>query len=106
MRRLATALTCLVLAAGATACSATTDSGVSTECGVDGCTVTFPRSGQPEVSVLGVEAQLLEAGDGTARLDVAGQEVSLEVGTSTEVAGFTVGLERVTESEVVAVLRR
>ncbi|WP_432502000.1 hypothetical protein [Kineococcus arenarius] len=106
MRRLPAALTCLVLGLGAASCSASTESGASADCTLDGCTVTFPRDGRPEVSVLGVEARLLEAGDGSARLEVAGQEVALEVGTEAQVAGFTAGLDRVTDSEVVVVLQR
>ncbi|WP_432573981.1 hypothetical protein [Kineococcus sp. SYSU DK005] len=105
-RRAATALTCLALAAGAAACSAGTEGGTRAECTLDGCTVTFPRTGQPEVSVLGVQARLLEAGDDSVRLEVAGQEVSLDVGTEAQVAGFTAGLDRLTDTEAVVVLRR
>ena len=40
--------------------------GTQTNCGVDGCTVTFPRSGDTSVSVLGVQARLVGVQNGTA----------------------------------------
>jgi len=79
--------------------------GSQTECGLDGCTVTFPRSGEAAVSVLGVEARLLGVQDSTAELEVAGQRVTVPVGTETEVAGFRVTVERVTDTEVVVRVR-
>jgi hypothetical protein len=39
--------------------------------------------------------------NGTAELLVAGRRVTVPVGGQTEAAGFTVGLERVTDEEVV-----
>src|SRR5690606_24096775 len=45
--------------------------GSRTDCGLDGCTVTFPRSGAVAVSVLGVEARLAGVQNGTARLEIA-----------------------------------
>ena len=79
--------------------------GTQTNCGVDGCTVTFPRSGDTSVSVLGVQARLVGVQDGTAELEVAGQRVTVPVGGQTEAAGFTVGVERVTDKEVVVRVR-
>ncbi|MGI5129027.1 hypothetical protein ACQEVB_19640 [Pseudonocardia sp. CA-107938] len=80
--------------------------GSSTNCGLDGCTVTFPRSGgQTAVSVLGVQARLVDVQNGTARLEVAGQQVSVPVGGQTEAGGLQVGVERVTDAEVVVRLR-
>ena len=79
----------------------------STDCSLDGCTVTFPRGeGAAEVSVLGVQARLDGVEDGTADLTVAGQDVSLAVGTSTEVGGLTVGVDSVSDTEVVVRLTR
>ncbi|GAA4971891.1 hypothetical protein [Kineococcus glutinatus] len=105
-QRVATALTALALLAGTAACGGSTENGTQVECTLDDCTITFPREGRPEVSVLGVDATLLEAGDDSVRLEVAGQEVSLDVGTETQVAGFTAGLERLTDTEAVVVLKR
>lgn len=79
--------------------------GSTTDCGLDGCTVAFPRSGEAAVSVLGVEARLVGVQDRTAELVVAGQTVRVPVGGETEAGGFTVGVERVTDSEVVVRVR-
>jgi hypothetical protein len=79
--------------------------GSTTDCGLDGCTVSFPRSGEAAVSVLGVEARLVSVQDQVAEIVVAGQTVRVPVGAETEAAGFTVGVERVTESEVVVRVR-
>ena len=79
--------------------------GSQTQCGVDGCTITFPRSGQPAVSVLGVEARLVGVQDGAAQVEVAGQRVTVPVGGEASADGFTVGVERVTDSEVVVRVR-
>jgi len=79
--------------------------GTQTNCGLDGCTVTFPRSGDTSVSVLGVQARLVGVQDGTAELEVAGQRVTVTVGGQTEAAGSTVGVERVTDKEVVVRVR-
>ncbi len=79
--------------------------GSQTDCGLDGCTVTFPRSGEAAVSVLGVEARLVGVQDGTAELEVAGQRVSVPVGGETQAGGFTVAVEQVTDTEVVVRVR-
>jgi len=79
--------------------------GSRTDCGLDGCTVTFPRSGDVAVSVLGVQARLVEVRDSTAQLEIAGQQVSVPVGGETEAGGLKVGVERLTDTEVVVRLR-
>ena len=79
--------------------------GTQTNCGLDGCTATFPRSGDTSVSVLGVQARLVGMQDGTAELEVAGQRVTVPVGGQTEAGGVTVGVERVTDKEVVVRVR-
>jgi hypothetical protein len=75
--------------------------GSATQCGLDGCTVTFPRDGTGAVSVLGVNAELLGVENGVARIEVAGQTVSLPVGEAVQVQGFTITAESVTDTEVV-----
>ncbi|GAA1855425.1 hypothetical protein GCM10009836_39370 [Pseudonocardia ailaonensis] len=77
----------------------------STDCGLDGCTITFPRSGAASVSVLGIEARLVGVQNDVAEVSVAGQQVRIPVGATTEAGGFTVGVERVTGSEVVIRVR-
>ena len=75
------------------------------DCGLDGCTVTFPRSGDAVVSVLGVDARLVGVQDGTAQLEVAGQQITVPVGGETQAGGFTVGVDRVTDTEVIVRVR-
>lgn len=94
-------LVALVLATGA-ACSS---GGSQTQCGTDGCTVTFPRSGDATVSVLGVQARLLGVQNGAADLEVAGQRVTVPVGGETSAEGFTVGVQEVTDTSVVVRVR-
>ena len=98
-RACATALVAVTLGLGGlTACGS---GGSNTDCSVNGCTVTFPRSGNAEVSVLGVSARLLGVDGDVARIEVAGQTVSVPVGGQTQAGGFAVGVERVTDTEVV-----
>lgn len=91
-----------MLALAVTACGA---GGSQTSCGLDGCTVTFPRDGVGEVSVLGVTAKLVGVDAGTATVAVAGQTVTVPVGGQTDVNGFSVGVERVTDADVVVRVR-
>ncbi|SHL28288.1 hypothetical protein SAMN05443637_12349 [Pseudonocardia thermophila] len=79
--------------------------GTRTECGPGGCTVTFPRGGTVSVSLLGVEARLVEVRTGTARLEIAGQQIALPVGVETEAGGLRITVERVTDGEVVVRVR-
>jgi hypothetical protein len=79
--------------------------GSQTDCGLDGCTITFPRSGDAAVSVLGIEARLVGVQNGTAELEVAGQQITVPVGGETEAGGFLVGVEQVTDTEVIVRVR-
>jgi hypothetical protein len=91
----------LALAVAVAALTGCGGQGSGTNCGVDGCTITFPRSGTSEVSVLGVSARLVGVENGTARIEVAGQTVTVPVGGQTEVGGFSVRVEEVTDAQVV-----
>lgn len=75
--------------------------GSNTDCNLAGCTVTFPRSGEAAVSVLGVSARLVDVTEGRATLEVAGQTVTVPVGGETQAGGLTVSVESVTDTEVV-----
>jgi hypothetical protein len=87
----------LVLAGGALAgCG-----GGNTSCGVDGCTVTFPRSGTAEVSVLGVTARLVRVDADIAQIEVAGQTVMVPVGGQTEVGGLVVRVQEINDQQVI-----
>ncbi|MFC5948723.1 hypothetical protein ACFQH9_10600 [Pseudonocardia lutea] len=101
-RRILTGLAAAVLAVGLAGCGGGSS---STACGLDGCTVTFPRSGDASVSVLGVEARLVGVQNDVAEIQVAGQQVRVPVGGQTEAGGFTVGVDRVTDTEVVVRVR-
>lgn len=63
--------------------------------------MTFQRDGTAAVSVLGVEARLVGVDAGAARLEVAGQQITVPVGGETQAEGFTVRVERLTDTEVV-----
>lgn len=89
------ALAALIVLATVAGCGA---GGSATDCGLDGCTVTFPRSGEAAVSVLGVDARLIGVDAGKASLEIAGQAI---IGGQTEVQGFLVSVESVTDTEVV-----
>lgn len=80
--------------------------GSNTQCALDGCTVTFSRSGDAAVSILGVSARLVGVDAGQATLEVAGQTVTVPVGGETQAEGFTVGVESVTDTEVVVRVSR
>lgn len=75
--------------------------GGNTSCGINGCTVTFPRSGTAEVSVLGVTARLLRVDADIAQVEVAGQTVMVPVGGQTEAGGLIVRVEEITDAQVV-----
>ncbi|WP_432511990.1 hypothetical protein [Kineococcus sp. SYSU DK001] len=100
-------LPALLLAAALLTGCASDGSSAATDCTLDGCTITYPRTqGDATVSVLGVEARLVGVGDGTVDLEVAGQDLSLAVGTSAEVGGLTVEVVGVDDGEVVVSVRR
>ena len=82
-----------------------TPAGSATNCDLNGCTITFPRNGTQSVSAFGVEAKLVGVDEGSARIEVAGQTITVPVGGTTEVQGLTVGVERVTDTEVVVRVR-
>lgn len=75
--------------------------GGNTSCGLGGCTVTFPRSGEAAVSVLGVTARLVRVDAGIAQVEVAGQTVMVPVGEQTQVGSFVVRVEQITDAQVV-----
>lgn len=98
-RRLAAAA---LLALALTACGG---QGTQTDCTLGGCTVTFERSGSSEVSVLGVSARLVGVDAGAATIEIAGQTVTVPVGGEAAAEGFTVGVQSVTDTEVVVLVR-
>ncbi|MGE3285431.1 MAG: hypothetical protein AB7J32_04915 [Pseudonocardia sp.] len=83
-----------------------TSSGSATNCDLSGCTITFQRRGDGTVSVFGVNARLVSVDEGSARIEVAGRTIVVPVGSTTQAEGFTVGVERVTDAEVVVRVTR
>ena len=97
-RVLVAPLLALVVAVGALAgCSGSGN----TSCGFGSCTVTFPRSGEAAVSVLGVTARLVRVDSDIAQVEVAGKAVQVPVGEQTQVGSFVVRVEEITDAQVV-----
>jgi hypothetical protein len=103
-RTAASALTAVAVLGAVLGCGGGSG-GSQTDCGLDGCTVTFPRSGPAEVSVLGVSARLVGVDASVATIEVAGQTVRVPVGGQADVNGFAVGVESVTDTTVVVRVR-
>lgn len=76
-------------------------SGGDVNCALDGCRVAFDRSGGTTVSVLGVQAHLVGVENGEATIDIAGNTVVVPVGGEQQAQGFTVGVESVTDTQVI-----
>ncbi|MEU6558196.1 hypothetical protein [Nocardia nova] len=76
--------------------------GTTTECKVEGCTITFERGVDAKASVLGLEAKL-EAVDGNqVTLSVGGQKMTVPVGESgTTDNGASVKVREVTDDQVI-----
>ncbi|KAB1140638.1 hypothetical protein AB0B83_16205 [Micromonospora sp. NPDC049060] len=89
------------LALGAAVLAGCSSEGASTDCGLDACTVTFDRGVDARATILGVEAKLIGAQGDQVTVEVAGEQLSLTTGQqATEVGGFAVTLDSVTDQEV------
>ncbi|MGW1061712.1 hypothetical protein [Micromonospora sp. NBC_01412] len=89
------------LALGVALLAGCSSEGASTDCGLDACTVTFDRGVEASATILGVEAKLVGAQGDQVTVEVAGEQLSLTVGQqATEVGGFAVTLDSVTDQEV------
>lgn len=80
--------------------------GADVNCGLNECTITFERDEEgnayiPGPSVLGITVELVSATDTEATVSVAGQQTSIPVDGSREVAGFTVLVQSITDDQVV-----
>ena len=75
--------------------------GTSTQCSLNSCTVTFQRGVDAHVQILGAELRLVDVTGDQATLEVAGQQVRLQVNQRTQVGGFELSLQQVTEQQVV-----
>ncbi|HZG91423.1 MAG TPA: hypothetical protein VEZ42_14530 [Pseudonocardia sp.] len=104
-RPLRAAIAALLVALTLTACGGGDGQGSRTDCGLDGCTITFARGDGGQVSVLGITARLVGVDAGFATIEVAGNTVRVPVGGETAAGDFTVGVQEVTDSEVVVRVR-
>ncbi|WP_200209954.1 hypothetical protein [Micromonospora coerulea] len=99
LRRAAGLLAGLTL--GAALLAGCSSEGASTDCGLDACTVTFDRGVDASANIFGVEAKLIGAEGDQVTVEVAGEQLSLTAGQqATEVGGFQVSLDSVTEQQV------
>ncbi|MBX6749384.1 MAG: hypothetical protein IRY85_06850 [Micromonosporaceae bacterium] len=74
--------------------------GVDVACGLQECTVTFPRGVEASASVLGVEAKLVSVQDGWVTLEIGGTTVTVPVGGEAE----GVQVREVTSEKVVVAI--
>ncbi|WKU05169.1 hypothetical protein [Micromonospora sp. HUAS LYJ1] len=89
------------LALGVAVLAGCSSDGADTDCGLDACTVTFDRGVDARASILGVEAKLIGAQGDQVTVEVAGEQLSLTIGQqATEVGGFAVTLDSVTDQQV------
>ncbi|MGC5019587.1 hypothetical protein [Micromonospora sp. DT47] len=90
------------LALGVAVLAGCSSDGADTDCGLDQtCTVTFDRGVDASAKFLGVEAKLVGAQGDQVTVEVAGEQVSLTTGQqATEVGGFAVTLDSVTDQQV------
>ena len=97
--RLLLAAPLLALALGtASACSSeNTDCALTTGT----CTVTFDRGVDAKASVLGVEAELVEATDTTVTMKVGGQQVTVPLDGEQQSGDFDIRVKSITQDNVV-----
>ncbi|MFI5956641.1 hypothetical protein [Cryptosporangium sp. NPDC051539] len=72
-----------------------------TNCDLNSCTITFQRGVDASVSVLGVEAKLVNVRNSQATVEVAGQQVTVPVGQDAQSEGFNVSVQSITADQVV-----
>ncbi|TQS42224.1 hypothetical protein [Cryptosporangium phraense] len=98
-RHLAALATAAVLAVGLLAGCGGENS--QTNCNLNSCTITFDRGVDASVSVLGVEAKLVNVQNSQATVEVAGQQVTVPVGQDAQSDGFNVSVQSITADNVV-----
>lgn len=75
--------------------------GSATNCNLNSCTVTFDRGVDASVSVLGVDAKLVDVQNSQATLDIEGQKLTIPVGQDAQADGFNVSVQSITADNVV-----
>ncbi len=90
-----------VTALSAAACTVH-GAGTTTECKVEGCTITFERGVDAKASVLGLQAELVAVEGNQVTLSVGGQKVTVPVGESGSTDnGATIKVREVTDDQVI-----
>ncbi|AHH19110.1 hypothetical protein NONO_c43260 [Nocardia nova SH22a] len=85
----------------ATACTVH-GAGTTTECKVEGCTITFERGVDAKANVLGLEAKLEAVEGNQVTLSVGGQKVTVPVGESGSTGnGARITVREVTQDQVI-----
>jgi hypothetical protein len=80
------------------------DEGSNVSCSLDSCKVTFDRGVDAKASILGVDVELQGVRNDQVTVKVAGQEISVPVGTEqgqAEAGGLRFQVQEVTDSKVV-----
>ncbi len=75
--------------------------GTTTQCKVEGCTITFERGVGAKASVLGVDAELVAVEGNQVTLSVGGQKMTVPVGGSGSTDGANVRVREVTPDQVI-----
>lgn len=75
--------------------------GTSTDCSLSQCTVTLDRGVDTSARILGLEVRLVDVSGDQAALEVAGQQLRLQVDQQAQVAGFQVTLQELTDQQAV-----
>lgn len=103
-RTLAAASLALLTLGAAGGCSS---EGAQTTCSPSSCTITFDRGvEEAKVSVLGVDATLVNVEGSRATLEVSGQRVTIPVDGQAQAGDFTVSVQEITDAEVVIKVSR
>ncbi|MCD0450817.1 hypothetical protein LO762_16690 [Actinocorallia sp. API 0066] len=94
---LATPLLALALGTASACSSENADCALTT----GSCTVTFDRGVDAKASVLGVDAQLVEATDSSVTVKIGGQNVTVPLDGEEQSGNFSVRVKSITQDQVV-----
>jgi hypothetical protein len=86
----------------------------TSNCSATACTVSYPAkarnnqasAGGPGISVLGVDTQLVELGQGAALMRIGSTSANIEQGKSATLAGLTATVTSLTSTEAVVAYKK
>ena len=89
--------------AGSVTIAGCSGDGANASCdGTTSCTITFERRADPAtIDILGIKISLQSATENSIKLKVGDEEVTLDQGASTTVAGLTVAVDEITDDQVI-----